>query len=309
MAEPARSLTARPAGEDRYVLGEGPRWDPDRDRLLWVDIERGLVLEGVLDSEEVRCTRRHELPGTAGAVAFATDGSLLVAAHDRLVHLDSQGRSATAALLPPGRRFNDGAVDPAGRFLVGTLALDGGAHGQQLFRLERDGSVTVLDDDLTLSNGLAWSADGSWFYSVDTGRGQVFKREYDGATGDVGERLPWLSIDDGYPDGIAVDEADHVWVAVWGAGEVRRFSPEGRLEEVVSVPAPNTSAVAFAGSRRDKLVITTARSGLTESELKVAPASGQLFMTAVAVPGLPSSAWQRCPLPSSPDPTTPGAPS
>lgn len=295
----SRLTAAAVATDETYALGEGPRWDAWRGRLYWVDIDAGLVLDAALDSGRIVDVGARKVAETVGAVAPADDGSLLVAAHDRLVVLEGDGPLDVGAPLLPdgsGRRFNDGAVDPAGRFLAGTLARSGGSTTEQLLRLEHDGAVTVLDDDLGLSNGLAWSADGSCFFSVDTQRQHICVRDYDVSTGRTGVRSVWATIADGHPDGIAVDAADHLWVAVWGAGEVRRLSPDGEVVDVVPVPAPHTSAVAFAGEHLDVLVVTTARSGLTPAQLDQHPASGRLFTTRVEVPGLPATPWRRGPL-------------
>jgi sugar lactone lactonase YvrE len=297
-ATPLR-LTASPAADERFALGEGPRWDSARGRLLWVDIDNGQVVEGRLNGLGLTVTARHEVAATAGAVAFAEDGTLLVAAHHGLTHLAPDGSSTTPDLLGSASRFNDGAVDPSGRFLVGTLALGESSSTEQLMRLERDGSLTVLDDDLGLSNGLAWSVDGAQFFSTDTLGHVIYVRDYDVETGAVGARRPWLTVEDGYPDGIAVDAEDHVWVAVWGAGEVRRHAPDGTLDTVVEVPAPHTSAVALAGPDLDVLVVTTAASELDAQQLASAPSSGQLFTTRVAVRGLVATPWRPCALPSS----------
>jgi sugar lactone lactonase YvrE len=229
-----------------------------------------------------------------GAVAVAADGSLLVAAQERLVVLLPDGtRRDGPRIVPAGerRRLNDGGADPAGRFVVGTLSLDGPSEREVLVRVAADGRLTGLDDDLTQSNGLAWSADGGTMYSVDTLRRTVFVRDYDAATGTVGERRVHLRVEDGLPDGIALDAADHLWVAVWGAGEVRRYAPDGTLTERLAVPAPHTSSVAFAGDDLRTLVITTAFAELEAEQRRTHPDSGRLFTTRVTVPGLPVPLW------------------
>jgi sugar lactone lactonase YvrE len=190
-----------------------------------------------------------------------------------------------------GRRLNDGSTDPAGRFVVGTLSLDGRTDSETLVRLEHDGSLTTLDRDLQLSNGLAWSADGTRFYSIDSERHTVFVRPYDPVSGDVGERRVHLRVDDGFPDGMAIDAEDHLWIAVWGAGEVRRFAPDGTVVATVRVPAPHTSCPAFAGDDLRTLVITNARGVLAEAEREAHPRSGQLFTIRTDVPGLPVPFW------------------
>lgn len=285
-------MDAAPATAETFRLAEGPVWDAARERLLWVDILRGTLLEGALDGGRVTVVRRHDFDGMVGAVAVADDGTLLVAAQEHLVVLHPDGtRTDGLRIVPAGqrRRLNDGGTDPAGRFLVGTLSLDGPSEREVLVRLEHDGRITHLDDDLSLSNGLAWSSDGRLMYSVDTLRHTVHVRDYDPATGSTGRRRVHLMVEDGSPDGIALDAADHLWVAVWGAGEVRRYSPDGSLVGRLAVPAPHTSSIAFAGPDLRTLVITTAE--LTDRQRRDHPDSGRLFTARVDVPGFPVPAW------------------
>jgi sugar lactone lactonase YvrE len=291
-----RSQRAAPATTTTYRLAEGPVWDASRRRLLWVDIVAGEVVEGVLDGSSIRPVRRLEFPSMVSAVALADDGTLLVAAQERLVVVATDGtRSEGPRVVPEGqrRRLNDGAADPAGRFLVGTLALDGDSQRESLVRWERDGTLRVLDDDLTLSNGLAWSTDGTLLYSVDTGRQEIYVRAYDAATGAVGPRSRHLVLADGLPDGLAIDAENHLWVAVWGAGEARRYSPDGVLVDRVEVEAPQVSNIVFAGEDLRLMVLTTASDGLAPGQLEEFPYSGRLFTTVVEVPGHPPTPWRR----------------
>jgi sugar lactone lactonase YvrE len=282
------------ATSEAFRLAEGPVWDAARQRLLWVDILAGLVLEGVFDGDDLQVTRRHAFDGMVGAVAVAADGTLLVAAQENLVALRPDGgRVDGPRIVPAGeaRRLNDGGTDPAGRFLVGTLSLDGPSEREVLVRLDDDGTLTQLDGDLTLSNGLAWSADGRRMYSVDTLRRTVSVRDYDPVTGAAGERREHLRLDQGHPDGIAMDAEEHLWVAVWGEGEVRRYAPDGAVVDRMSVPAPHSSSVAFAGDDLRTLVVTTATAELDENQLRRHPDSGHLFTARVDVPGLPVPTW------------------
>jgi sugar lactone lactonase YvrE len=285
---------ATPATAAAYRLAEGPVWDAARRRLLWVDIPAGVVLEGTLRRGRIEPARRHAFPGMVGAVAVADDGSLLVAAQETLVVVRADGtRTEGPRIVPTGerRRLNDSGTDPAGRFLVGTLSLDGPSEGEVLVRLETDGQVTELDRDLSLSNGLAWSADGGRMYSVDTFRRTVFVRDYDAATGATGVRRAHLRMTDGLPDGLAMDAADHLWVAVWGAGEVRRYAPDGTLVDRLTLPAPHTSSLAFAGEDLRTLVITTATAELGADRQRAHPESGRLFTARVDVPGVRVPTW------------------
>ena len=150
----------------------------------------------------------------------------------------------------------------------------------------------MIDADLQMSNGLAWSPDGAVLYSVDTTPGQVWKRSYDPLTGSSGARCPAFRVLDGSPDGICVDTDGNLWVAVWGPGEVRHLTPSGELLDVVKVPAPYTSCVTFAGPQLDLLVISTAIDDMTAEQLAAYPESGSLFLADVGARGLRTSPWR-----------------
>ena len=289
-----KTFDAVVASAERFVLGEGPVWDAAHRRLLWVDIEDGAVLIGRLDGDSVQVDQRLDFDGTVGAVAVDADGQLLVAAQRELVRIELDGsRSPVVGLIADDepRRLNDGKTDPAGRFLIGSCPKAERMNDEWLKRLELDGTVTTIDSDLGLSNGLAWSCDGSHFYSIDSFRHVVWVRDYDPATGAVGERSKFVRIEDGYPDGMCSDAEDHLWIAVYGRGEVRRYSPGGNLVAVVRVAALQTTSVAFAGSGRDILVITTASRGLTPEELIEYPDSGRIFTARVDVQSAEVSPW------------------
>lgn len=288
-----RTETASLANSIICELGEGPVWDPIRQELLWLDIRRGTVHVGELDATgRVTQTDSVAFSETVGSLAVAVDGTWIVAgAHGVFPHPGDRLGDAVA-LIGDGeaRRTNDGKPDPAGRFVVGTLALEGESTSEVLVRIDAAG-VTVIDDDLTLSNGLAWSDDGATMYSVDTLRGLIYARDYDPESGAVGERRTFLEITDGFPDGICLDAEEHIWVAVWGSGQARRYAPTGELVDVIEVPAPHVSSVAFAGSGLDTLIITTATQDLTDEQLEQYPLSGQLFSFAPDVGGLPVPLW------------------
>ncbi len=293
---------ATPASSQVYVLAEGPVWDSVRQRVLWVDINAGQVLAGDLQADQVVQTQRLSFPGTVGAAVCSAAGDLLIAGSRGVFTVDADaaisadGTVATVAgptLIRPDKnsRLNDGGCDPAGRFLVGSLPLGDQPEPEQLFRVEDSGQVTVIDDDVVLSNGLAWAPDGSWLYHIDTTPGLIWIRSYDSDSGQFGERRVFLKITDGHPDGMCLDAEGNLWVAIWGAGEVRCYSPSGEPLATVEVAAPNTSSVAFVGPDLDTLLITTASEQLSAAQLSQYPDSGKLFTATVGVTGLPVPYW------------------
>lgn len=283
-------------------LPEGPVWDPARQELLWVDIAKGLVHRAALTEEGGRtdlapsATLRFDR--SVSAAIPCASGALLTAAGTSFLHLDD-GRPAAdavelAALAVPGdgvpRRLNDASVDPAGRLLAGTMALDERPDAGALHRLDRDG-LTTLVGPVTISNGLGWSPDGRSMYYADTPTRRVDVFDYDPGTGTPGRRRSFAVLDRGCPDGLTVDGDGNVWVAVWGGAEVLAFTPQGHLRARVEVPASHVTSCAFAGPDLDVLVITTATHGLDEESRRAEPGAGRLFLCRPGVTGLPATPY------------------
>jgi len=290
----ARLFSATVASDRPYGLAEGPLWDEERERVLWVDISAGLVHRGSLQGDMIAPGDQLSFKDTVGAVVCSADGQLLVAGQRDLYRVERDSRrEVLASLVPAGKnsRLNDGACDLAGRFLVGSLPLDGRERDECLYQIDGGGRVAIVDHDLTLSNGLAWSPDGSVLYSVDTTPGIIWARPYDTATGNWGARGAVVRLSNESPDGLCVDTDGNLWVAIWGAGEVRCYTPVGERLATVTVPAPHTSSVAFVGSARATLLITTARAKLSHAQLETFPLSGHLFIAHVGANGVPTTPW------------------
>lgn len=269
-------------------------WDGDRNRVLWVDINAGAVHTGTLVGQHITQDSVLHLAETVGAVVASRQGELLVAGARRLYSVSTQGIvSAGPQIIPDtvASRLNDGACDPAGRFLVGTLALDDRVSDEKLVRITENGGLEVIDDDLGLSNGLAFTGDGRRLYSIDTTSAIVWSRDYDPDTGAMGPRHQVLHLDDAHPDGMCLDEQENLWIAMWGAGQVRCYSPDGVQRAVVDVAAPKTTSVAFVGSELDTLLITTASEQLSDAQRADAPDSGRLFTVQVGIRGLAVPLW------------------
>jgi len=259
---PVRTVgRAEPLGDVSARLGEGPRWDAARQRLLWVDIEG----EAVHVREAGGGERRVACGSMVGAVAPWAGDVVLAALTGALAAVDLASGDVRPLVAVPheqdGLRCNDGMCDPAGRFWIGTMALDERPGAGALYRFGTDGDLVRVLDDVSLSNGLGWRDDRMYFIDTPTGRVDVF--DYDAATGDISGRRPFAVIDeaDGVPDGMAVDDEGGVWVALHGGGELRRFAPDGTPEARVEVPEDGATACAFGGEDGRTLYVT-ARGGL-----------------------------------------------
>lgn len=275
-----------------YELAEGVLWDDRAQRVRWVDIGKGRVLSGALEGRRIVDIDVVELGQTAGAVALAEDGGLLVAAARGLATISPEGTISFGPDLlgeRRGVRFNDGSVDPQGRFVVGTLALAAETGEEVLLRISPDGRTEMLRSGIGLSNGIAFSPDGGTIYHVDTIPGTVSRHSY--GPGPFDHREPWvLVLEDlpAYPDGLTVDADGMLWVAQWGGASVRRHTPTGDLLDIVEVDAAQASCPAFVGPDLDLLAITTAQEGLENWTDQ----SGAIFLAATGATGLPAPRWR-----------------
>jgi sugar lactone lactonase YvrE len=268
-------------------LGECPVWDEQDRSLLFVDIlgrrVHRLRPDGVSTS--------FATPSDVGCLGLGADGRLVLALADGfcLTGADGEGPQRIGALEvdPVVCRFNDGEVDPWGRFVAGTVEREEKLAIGALYALSPDGSVTSLLDGLTVSNGLAWSEDRGTLYFTDspTHRVDTFRLEADGLV--LADRREFVAVHGCEPDGIALDADGCLWVACWGGGQVRRFTPDGRLDTVVELPTEQVTSVAFGGPGLEDLYVTTARVGLSDAALAAQPHAGDVFVVATATAGRP----------------------
>lgn len=264
----------------RCGLGEGPVWDGREGRLYWVDIMLGRVHRWRPGTEGVETMETGE---PVGAAALRKDGGLVLALQSGFAVAGTFGgaveRRASFEGAAADVRMNDGKCDAAGRFWAGTMALDFREGAGALYRLDPDGRVTRVLDGVTISNGMDWTVDGSRMYYIDSPRRTVDAFDFDLATGTVANRRAAVVIEEGagIPDGMTLDEEGRIWVALWGGGAVRCYSQEGRLEEVIEVPAPQTTSCCFGGEDLGVLYITSARDGLSGEQLSRQPMAGGVF--------------------------------
>lgn len=216
---PQRDGQAVACNTEQTQLGEGIRWDGRRGELLAVDILAGRVARGLLRKDGlIQRVGIYQLPGTVGMIApIQGDDGWVLGAGRGFVHLALDGTQRTIAqVAPAGTRMNDGACDPQGRFWGGTLADDHHIGGAALYRLDRTGRTEVVLEGLTISNGMGWSPDGRTMFLVDSGPRVVHAFTFDGDRGTIsaGRALVTVPEDIGAPDGMTVDAAGDLWVAL-----------------------------------------------------------------------------------------------
>ena len=283
-----KTLDAEIAVPAQCELAEGPFWDAARGRLRWVDILRGQV--HALDP----VTGAHTSFGTGGELGTAgltRDGGLVLALSDHFALSGDDGadlrRLGDFSVDGTVFRFNDGKPDPWGNFWAGTCTLADKGPPCALYRLGPDGSVTELLGGIGLSNGLDWTEDRRAFYFADSYGGGVDVFATDPDTGALSGRQQFIPVSGGLPDGLTLDADGGLWLAVWGSGELRRYTPDGRLDTVVKLPVTQVTSAAFGGPDLGTLYITTARENFTPAEAAAQPHAGDIFACTPGVTGRP----------------------
>jgi xylono-1,5-lactonase len=238
--------------------------------------------------------------GIVGSVIPVADGTWVIGRDLQVWLTDAAG--AHLRLLAeighphPGHHLNDAKADPRGRLVIGSVSERPDSPTGGLFQL-MPGGYRELRATMQLSNGLDWSPDGRTFYYTDSGAQLIYAADYHQDGTFTGER-EFSRVADGLPDGLAVDAEGCVWSAVWGAGRIDRYAPDGTRIGQVSVPAPHVTSLAFGGPDLTTLFITTARDGLSEDELRAAPQSGSVFTSPAGVPGQPARLLDPARLPA-----------
>ncbi|MFC5471513.1 SMP-30/gluconolactonase/LRE family protein [Cohnella suwonensis] len=292
-----KTLNLKLVCDAKAKLGEGPVWDTSRGCLYWVDI-----LESRLHIHDPQHPQSDEsivispyissiVPRLSGGIALTLQNGFY--AFDR----DTQKTSLLAEVESTltDNRFNDGKCDPAGRYLAGTMSMSYQPSKGTLYRMDANHSVRPLLSEVSISNGLAWTADGTTMYYVDTPTRQVAAFDYDMETGTLRNRRIVVEIpeEQGFPDGMTIDSEGMIWVAHWGGWRVTRWNPNtGKQLEYVPVPASQVTSCTFGGPNLDKLYITTARIGLNEEELTKQPHAGGLFCAELVIRGTPAVPFQ-----------------
>jgi sugar lactone lactonase YvrE len=273
-------------------LGECPIWSVEEQALYFVDI-KGRALHRFAPATGEH--RAFAMPEEIGCIGFRKGGGFIAGFRSGLWLLDADGsRVRKLADNPEDQRtsrFNDGRVDPAGRYLAGTIDEPKDSGKAHLYRYDSRGLSTLASGLLT-SNGVAFSPDGRTLYHSDTPTFTVWRYAYDPATGEATDktlfvRLQPTEADRGRPDGAAVDAQGCYWTALFEGGRIQRYAPDGRLLAEFPVPARCPTMVCFGGPDLKTLYVTSARTGRSKDELAAFPHSGSLFTMPVDVPGLP----------------------
>lgn len=281
------------------MLSEGPHWDYDENVLYYVDIQSQTMNRYDPDSGEVTLIKLDGGKVTLVVPVYDAPGKFIVSRGRDLLLLNWDGTNKTATMDDfsiigsveadkDGNRFNDGKADLSGRMWAGTMGpepvvgmvipFQGGFYSFDVGSNEAVQQLTKV----SISNGLAWNADHSILYYIDTPTRRVDKFDYDIKSGKISYRRSAFVFDNynvtGNPDGMTIDADGNLWVACFGGSQVIHVDPRsGELLHQIPLPAERVTSTTFGGKNMDILYVTTSRFGLTDDQLAKQPDAGSVF--------------------------------
>ena len=275
------------------LVGECPLWHPAERNIYWVDIA-GYTVHRIhpLTGEH----REWLMSSEPAAIAMHSHGGIVVALRSGFVHLDTGTGEVTPIAAAPYdsaiARFNDGCVDAAGRFWVGTIYEPRDKPAAEMYCLERGAVSLKWSGGMTNSNGLAFAPEQRAMYHADTTAHRIDRYIFDVDTGAVSHREPFHQFSSdktnnygGRPDGAAVDSEGAYWCALFEGGRLLRFSPQGEVLREVTLPLRCPTMVAFGGDDLRTLYITSASHGRPAEEREQYPLTGRVLSLRVDVAG------------------------
>ncbi|AWK84938.1 SMP-30/gluconolactonase/LRE family protein [Azospirillum thermophilum] len=277
-------------------LPECPTWCETGRRLYWTDILRKELHSCRPDGTDHRILRFEE---EVGCFALREKGGFILAMRTGIYLADAQGTIERKICDNPNNpllaRFNDGGVDPYGRFYAGTYWSPRDYNGALLCRVDAGLTVKVVQCDILGANGLAFSPDGRWMYTTDTPNHVLYRTPIDPASREPGRREVFMSFPrgNGRPDGAAMDVEGCYWTALFDGHRIARISPAAEILEEHRLPARCPTMVCFGGDDMKTLYITTTRENMSEDELRERPLSGALFTMRTAVAGMRKPAFKE----------------
>ncbi len=260
---------------------EGPV-DDGAGGLVFADVAGGGIYH--LDSEGEITTIVPKRRWSGGICAHA-EGGYIITGRDVCHVRDGETRiiftPADLAELTgkPNGGFNDAHVGRDGSIYVGsTRFIDGEMVPGELVHVTGMHKGTIVYGDVSLTNGIALSRDGTRLYHADTYRDRIIVSKVENSVPRyLGEFS--TSATPGHPDGLAIDEADHIWIAFHYGGYIAEYSPDGRELSRIKFPVKNTLSLCFGGHDRTSLFV------VTDSEPE-GSGNARIYRLPAKVPGL-----------------------
>ncbi|KAI1899544.1 hypothetical protein AGOR_G00062880 [Albula goreensis] len=287
--------------KEKSLIGEGPVWEERDGTLLFVDISGKRINRWNPETNQTQIMKTEKF---VGAVVPRKSGGYIMAEGTRFAAVDWEKQTTTTiAHVDSDRannRFNDGKVDPMGRFFAGTMAMEvqpAVLERKQgsFYSLNLDHTVVKHFDQVDISNGLDWSLDHKILYYIDSLSYMVEAFDYDIQTGKICNRRKVYSLEkgEGIPDGMCIDIEGKLWVACYNGARVLRIDPHtGKRMDTVMLPVDKTTSCCFGGKDYSELYVTSAYQGMDQEDLARQSEAGCLFrVTGLGVKGIPPNSF------------------
>lgn len=280
---------------------EGPHWDANKEVLYFVDTFKSTAycFNEASSQNKLTC---YKIPGrdTIGVIIpIKAHPNQFVITSDRNVYLtrwDTENDATAEAptvlhhvdQTKPKNQFNDGKADAKGRLWTGTLTreqdLSVTSHGGCLYSIDfKAEKISKHIDDVSISNGMAWSKDNKRFFYTDSETRKIVVYDFDVEAGSLGEHKELFDLElhpelKGIPDGLTIDSNDNLWIALFGGhGIIHVNGNSGELIRYLELPTTYCTAACFGGTNQETLFVTTSNLKLKGEDLKMEPEAGAVF--------------------------------
>lgn len=275
--------------EGPNALGESPLWHPKENVLYWIDLVQNTLHR--LDST-TKNYQEWQLPDNIGAIVPYAAGGLIATLGNKVVAIKLPALQITplAEITPwPSNVYmNDGKCDRAGRFWFGVASRDVEHPSGGLYCFHPNGQLTQMERNITISNGLGFSPNNKKFYYTDGLKYRIYQYNFNLKKGLISHRTVFLQLNKSpiEPDGLTVDREGYLWEAQWNSGKVFRYTPDGKIAQIIDMPVTRPTSCIFGGSNLETLYITSCSRDRSEN-MSLPPPAGALFSVDVGVKGLP----------------------
>lgn len=281
-------INAELAFQCRNQLGEGPVWHAEENALYWIDLIGKKLLRGDVATGKVV---EKDLPYRCARVTLCDDDRMLFSFTRGLALGSYAGDSyqplSDTPVITDGERFNDGACDSKGRYWTGTYDAMLASPIGGIYCVDA-GKTSQAESGVRLANGLRWNPDETLMYFADSRPGKLWVYDFDLDAARISNRRLLIDYEGTgvKPDGCATDTDGCIWVAEVHRSQVARYTPDGRLDQIVKTATRRPTSVSFGGADNRTLFVTTRADGMNEEELAKEPLAGSVLSARVTVPGL-----------------------
>ena len=250
-------------------LGEGITYSSSNNNLYWLDI--GNISK--LYSLDLSSNKKEifELPEIVTATSIKSQNELILATTNGLKLFNTSNKKFESVVNIENQqsltRSNDGASDALGRFWFGTMQNNFDKNGNgiplkenigKLYKVDTNKKISVIEEDLGIPNTFVWSPDNKNFYFTDTLNGTILNYSFELESGELSNKKNFATFDRGHPDGSTIDTDGCVWNCRWGGSCIVRFTPSGKVDQIIEMPVQNITNCVFGGKDMKTLFITTA---------------------------------------------------